>query len=72
MRVMQGMFPTTCEKCQRQKIYRGASIARFTRITRKPDHARGSFRGFPGAGAKRRGLSLGFDARAVSTVGVTK
>jgi len=39
MRVMQVMFPTTCEKCQRQKIYMGRNIARVTRITRKPDHA---------------------------------
>lgn len=34
MRVMRHMFPTTCEKCQRQNIYIGLNMPAITRITR--------------------------------------
>lgn len=59
MRVMQGMFPTTCKKCQRQKIYRGRNIARFTRITRTADQFAGPSRAFAYAGKRTASFRQG-------------
>lgn len=42
MRVIDGMFHTTCEKCQRQKIYMGRNIPVIARITRAAGALRSS------------------------------